>query len=186
MAPPVLRFQLRISQGKSMSGANVSHANHVGELFTGHYGWLCARLAGVLKARECAEDIACESFMQLLASPNLVPIREPRALLTTIAMRLIYQRWRRRGLERDCLQAMAREERDHAPSPETLAAALQILDRLDRRLNRLPAKVKHTFVLSRGSGMTYPQIASQLGISQRSVSQYMDKAETCCLRACLE
>ena len=169
-----------------MSGANVSYATNVGELFTCHYEWLCARLNRLMHSRECAEDIACESFLQLLASPNVVPIREPRALLTTIAKRLIYQRWRRKDLERDCLQALAWEEADHAPSPETLAAALQTLDRLDRLLNRLPTKVKHTFVLSRASGMTYPQIATQLGISRRSVSHYMDKAETCCLRACLE
>jgi len=169
-----------------MSGADVSHRQYLSELFQLHYAWLCDRLRRYLDSRACVEDIASETFLQLLASPNVVPIRQPRALLTTIANRLIYERWRRRDLERHYVDALTREEGDHAPSPESLTAALQLLDRLDRRLNRLPAKVKTSFVLSRGSGMTYPEISQRLGISARSVSDYIDKAETCCLRACLE
>jgi RNA polymerase sigma-70 factor (ECF subfamily) len=169
-----------------MSGADVSHRQYLSELFQLHYVWLCDRLRRHLDSRDCVEDIASETFLQLLASPNVVPIRQPRALLTTIAKRLIYQRWRRRDLEQHYVDALTREEGDHAPSPESLTAALQLLDRLDRRLNRLPPKVKTSFVLSRGSGMTYPEISQRLGISARSVSDYIDKAETCCLRACLE
>ncbi|MFJ3481976.1 sigma-70 family RNA polymerase sigma factor [Pseudomonas sp. NPDC090202] len=163
-----------------MSGAEIS------ELFHRHYRWLCNRLSRHLDSHACAEDIASEAFVQLLASPNVVAIREPRALLTTIAQRLIYQRWRRRDLERDYLDRLALEDDAHAASAEQLAATLQLLDRIDRRLNRLPGKVKATFVLARGDGLTYPQIARTLGISTRSVSDYMDKAETCCRRACLE
>jgi len=169
-----------------MSGVDLSHRQYLSELFQRHYGWLCDRLRRHLDGPESAEDIACETFLQLLAAPNVVPIREPRALLTTIAQRLIYQRWRRRDLERNYLDGLIFEEDAHTPSPENLAATLQTLDRIDRRLNRLPPKVKTTFMLSRSVGLTYPEIATRLGISARSVSDYMEKAETCCLRACLE
>lgn len=169
-----------------MSGVDPSHRQYLSELFKQHYTWLCERLRRHLDGPECAEDIAAETFLQLLAAPNVVPIREPRALLTTIARRLIYQRWRRRGLERDYLSGLIDEEQIYAPSPESLAATLQALDRIDRRLNRLPPKIKTTFMLSRSMGLTYPEIANHLGISSRSVSDYMEKAETCCLRAGLE
>jgi RNA polymerase sigma factor (sigma-70 family) len=169
-----------------MSGAELSHRQYLSELFKDHYHWLCQRLRRHQDCADSAEDIAAETFAQLLASPNVVPIREPRALLTTIARRLSYQRWRRRDLERDYLHGLATEEDNPVLSPEHLTAALQTLDRIDRRLNRLPSKVKNTFVLARGSGMTYPEIAAHLGISRRSVSAYMEKAETCCLRAGLE
>lgn len=168
-----------------MSGPDRIHCEHFRELFASHYHWLCERLRRHLDSHACAEDIASETFLQLLISPNVVPIREPRALLTTIAQRLIYQRRRRRDLERACAADWLADE--HAgPSPETQADTQRTLDRIERRLNRLPPKVKATFVLSRGGGLTYPEIARQLGISRRSVSAYMDKAETCCLRACLE
>jgi RNA polymerase sigma-70 factor (ECF subfamily) len=187
MALPEHRTEQKIhARGSLMSGAELSHRQYLSDLFQQHYSWLCERLCQHLNSRACAEDIASEAFLQLLASPNVVPIREPRALLTTIAKRLVYQRWRRRDLERDYLAGLVQEDNPHVASAESLAATLQLLDLIDRRLNRLPAKVKSTFVLSRADGLTYPEIAAQLGISSRSVSDYMEKAETCCLRACLE
>jgi RNA polymerase sigma factor (sigma-70 family) len=173
-------------QGTLMPAAEITHREHISSLFASHYTWLCERLRRHLDSAACAEDIASETFIQLLASPNVVPIREPRALLTTIAQRLLYQRWRRRDLERSYLDELSVAQDSHNPSPEHLAQAIETLSRIDRRLNRLPAKVKATFLLSRNNGLTYPEIAIELGISQRSVSVYMDQAETCCKRACLE
>ena len=57
---------------------------------------------------------------------------------------------------------------------------------VDGLLDGLPAKVKATFLLSQVNGLTYPEIAMQLGISQRSVSDYMSKAIHRCLKASLE
>jgi RNA polymerase sigma factor (sigma-70 family) len=169
-----------------MPAVDSTHRELVSRLFASHYTWLCERLRRHLDSAACAEDIAAETFTQLLASPNVVPIREPRALLTTIAQRLLYQRWRRRDLERSYFDELSVIDDSHNPSPEHLAQAIETLSRIDRRLNRLPAKVKATFLLSRDNGLTYPQIARELGISQRSVSVYMGQAQTCCQRACLE
>ncbi|HEX8587974.1 sigma-70 family RNA polymerase sigma factor [Pseudomonas sp.] len=169
-----------------MADADVTHRHYLSELFMQHHAWLCLRVRRLLDSTQSAEDIASETFLQLLASPNVVPIRDPRALLTTIAQRLVYEHWRRRDQQRDYLERLSREDAVPGESVESHAATLQALDRLDRRLDRLPAKIKSTFVLSRRGGLTYPEIAAHLGISQRSVSDYMDQAETCCRRACLE
>jgi len=163
-----------------MSGADLSHRNHVGGLFRAHYAWLCARLRRQLGASASVEDIAAETFTQLLESPGLTPIREPRALLTTIAQRLTYQLWRRRDLERQHLEQSQSLDPHQAMSPEDLLQLTQTLDRLERTLERLPGKVRATFLLSRIEGLTYPQIAAELGISQRSVSVYMTRSHALC------
>lgn len=163
-----------------MSGTDVSHRNDVGGLFRAHYPWLCARLRQFLGASSSVEDIAAETFVQLLESPGLTPIREPRALLTTIARRLIYQLWRRRDLERQHLYQLQHLDQPQASSPEELLQLTQALHRLDRTLERLPGKVRATFLLSRIDGLTYPQIAAELGISQRSVSVYMTRSQALC------
>ncbi|WLG49625.1 sigma-70 family RNA polymerase sigma factor [Pseudomonas sp. FP1742] len=163
-----------------MSGADVSHRNDVGGLFRAHYTWLCARLRRYLGASPSVEDIAAETFVQLLASPGLTRIREPRALLSTIARRLIYQLWRRRDLERQHLDQLQPVDSVGGPSPEDLAQFSQTLKRLDRTLDRLPGKVRATFLLSRIDGLTYPQIAAELGISLRSVSVYMTRSQALC------
>lgn len=174
-----------------MSGADTSHSDYVGGLFRSHYDWLCSRLHRHLDSRAHAEDIAADTFVQLLSSPGLsspgvVPIRQPRALLTTIAQRLMYQLWRRRDLERAYLDALDNDETATAPSPEDLAQMLEALQAIDQLLDGLPAKVKATFLLSQLNGLTYPEIAAELGISQRSVSDYMARALNRCLRLCLE
>ena len=159
-----------------MSGADLAHRDHVSQLYRTHYLWLHARLCRYLDSSSYAEDIAADTFAQLLSAPQGQVIREPRALLTTIARRLIFQLWRRRDVERAYLMSVQQQEPLHSPSPETLAQALQALQVIDARLDGLPDKVKETFVLSRVNGLTYPEIAQQLGISRRSVSHYMVRA----------
>lgn len=163
-----------------MSGADVSHRNNVGGLFRAHYPWLCARLRRHLGTQTSVEDIAAETFVHLLESPVLTPIREPRALLTTIARRLVYQLWRRRDLERQHLEHLQQTDLVGGRSPEDLLQLSQTLNSLDRTLDRLPGKVRATFLMSRVDGLTYPQIAAELGISQRSVSVYMTHTHALC------
>ena len=173
-----------------MSGADTTHSDYVGGLFRSHYDWLCSRLRSHLhsssEASASAEDIAADTFVQLLSRPEVLPIRQPRALLTTISQRLVYQLWRRRDLERAYLDALQHDEDAVQPSPQDLAQMLEALEAIDRLLDGLPAKVKATFLLSQVNGLTYPQIAEQLGISQRSVSDYMTRAAQRCLRLSLE
>ena len=164
-----------------MSGAELAHRAHVSQLFRTHYVWLHARLCRYLDSSSYAEDIAADTFAQLLSTPKEITIREPRALLTTIARRLIYQLWRRRDVERAYLMTLRQEQALYAPSPEAMAQVHQDLHMIDVQLDGLPDKVKATFVLSRVHGLTYPQIAQQLGISQRSVSDYMARACSRCL-----
>ncbi|WP_223431829.1 sigma-70 family RNA polymerase sigma factor [Pseudomonas sp. GL-B-26] len=165
-----------------MSGTDLSHRNDVGGLFHAHYLWLCTRLRRHLGASSSVEDIAAETFLQLLEAPGLTPIREPRALLTTIAQRLIYQLWRRRDLERQHLDQLQHLDQPQAISPEERVQMSQALHGLNRTLERLPGKVRATFLLSRVDGLTYPQIAAELGISQRSVSVYMTRTQALCAR----
>jgi len=162
-----------------MSGADLSHRHTVDGLFRAHYRWLCTYLRRHLHDVAGVEDIAAETFTQLLEAPGLSAIREPRALLTTLAQRLLYRRWRRADLERRHLQQI---DADCVPSPEELAQVSQTLNHLDHSLQRLPGKVRSTFLLARVDGLTYPQIAAELGISQRSVSVYMTRSQALCDR----
>ena len=164
-----------------MSGTDIAHRDHVSLLFRTHYLWLHARLCRYPDSSSYAEDIAADTFAQLLSAPQEIAIREPRALLTIIARRLIYQLWRRRDVERAYLMTLQQQEPMLSPSPEALAQHHQALQMIDAQLDGLPEKVKATFVLSRVHGLTYPEIARQLGISRRSVSDYMTRALSRCL-----
>ncbi|WP_437882066.1 sigma-70 family RNA polymerase sigma factor [Pseudomonas sp. LRF_L74] len=165
-----------------MSDVATLHKHAVGLLFRDHYHWLCSRMRRYAQCAASAEDISAETFAQILQATPGTPIREPRALLTTIAKRLLYQLQRRRDLERAYLQTLAQEAEELSLSTEHLAQLVEALERIDRLLERLPAKVKATFLLSMVDGISYAEIATTLGISLSSVKVYMERALQQCYR----
>ena len=142
--------------------------------------WLCAAVGRTLGCPHSAQDIASETFLRVLALPDPTAIREPRALLTTIARRLVYEGWRRQDLERAYLDALAQMPEQVIPSEEEKAIILQTLIELDQLLDGLPRPVKRAFLLAQVDGLTYPQIAAELGISVATVKRHLNKAAMRC------
>lgn len=148
------------------------------DLFAAHHGWLLARLRARLPDTADAQDVAAETFLRLLAGRErgqaaTEELREPRALLTTIAKRLLYTLWHRRELERACLEVMAAQGEALAPSPEERALLLETLEHIAHALEGLPAQAQQAFLLSQIDGRPYHAIADRLGISLSTVRRHM-------------
>ncbi|MDV7212057.1 sigma-70 family RNA polymerase sigma factor [Azotobacter beijerinckii] len=152
-------------------------------LFGEHHGWLLGRLRARLGCAHDAADIASETFTQVVALEDPGAIREPRALLTTIAKRLIYASWRRRDLERAYLEALAQQPEAVQPSAEETVLALEALTAIDQLLDGLSPKARAAFLYSQLEGLTYAEIASRLGVSVTRVHQYVVKGLTTCYLA---
>ena len=60
----------------------------VESIFRNEYRWLLGRLRLKLGCAFTAEDIASETFVQLIALPDPAGLREPRAMLTTPRKRI--------------------------------------------------------------------------------------------------
>lgn len=150
--------------------------------FRQHYAWLAGRM-GVRRAAVSAEDLASEAFAQLLQMPDWQGTREPRALLTTIAQRLLYDIWRRRDLELAYQAWAAAQPEATLPSPEERALVLEALATIDRLLDGLPVKARTAFLYSQLDGLTYPEIAGRLNVSVRMVQKYMTQAMRLCYLA---
>lgn len=156
--------------------------NLLHQLFGDHHGWLLDRLRARLGCPSDAADMASETFVQVVALDDPHSIREPRALLTTIAKRLMYASWRRRDLERAYLDALANEPQQYAPSAEQQALAIEALIEIDRLLEGLSSRARAAFLYSQLDGLTYAEIARELGVSAPRVHQYVVQG----LRACFE
>lgn len=154
-------------------------------LFGDHHGWLLGRLQARLGCRHDAADMAAETFVQIVALPDPQAIREPRALLTTIAKRLIYASWRRRDLERAYLEALALQPEALEPSPEERALAMEMLLAVDALLDGLSPRARAAFFYSQLDGMKYADIAALLGVSTIRVRQYVAKGLKLCCRELL-
>lgn len=155
----------------------------VAALYTNHHGWLQGWLRRKTGCSHQAADLAHDTFLRLLLAARLPEPGTSRAYLTQIAKGLLIDRHRRHLLEQAYLQALAQLPEAHAPSPETSALVIETLVSIDAALASLPAAVRETFLLSRFDGLTYAEIAHQLGIAQATVRKYMLKAALACYAA---
>ncbi|KVH03942.1 MULTISPECIES: sigma-70 family RNA polymerase sigma factor [Burkholderia] len=158
----------------------------VDAIFRNDYPWLLGRLRYKLGCAFTAEDIASETFVQLIAQAGTSSVREPRALLTTIAHRLVYDFWRRRDLERAYLAVLAARPESVAPSEEERALVVETLHAIDRMLAGLSAKARNAFIYSQFHGLTHAEIADRLGVSKRTVRDYLAQALRACYLASLQ
>ena len=110
-------------------------------------------------------------------------VREPRAVLTTVAERGLFESWRRRELERAWLSALADAREHHHPSPEDQEILLEALLAIDQALEGLSSKARQAFLFSQLDGMTYAEIAARLGVSVSMVRKYITSALTHCYLA---
>lgn len=162
----------------------------VTSLYSDHHGWLHDWLRRKMGNAGDAADLAHDTFVRVLARGTPVDeasqpaLRTPRAYLGTVARGLMADFFRRKDVERAYLDALAALPDVHQPSPETRAILLEALVAIDTMLDGLKPHVRQAFLLSQLDGLTYDQIAAELRVTRRTVSNYMCKAiEHCFLLA---
>jgi RNA polymerase sigma-70 factor (ECF subfamily) len=164
-----------------MSSADPSLNRDIHNLYCEHHGWLQGWLGRKLGNASDAADLAHDTFVRLLTRQTRSMGSEPRALLTHIAKGLVIDRWRRQEVERAYLETIAHLPEPQVPCPETRLLILEALYRIEAMLRQLPKKTRQAFLMSQIDGLTYPQIARELGVSLISVKRYMREAFLACL-----
>lgn len=155
-------------------------SNPVEVLYNDHHHWLTGWLRRKLGCPDNAADLAQDTFIRVFSAREAPTLIEPRAFLTTVAKRVLFNFYRRQDLERAYLEALAQMPEHVAPSEEDRAIILQTLLELDQLLDGLPKQVKRAFLLAQLDGLTYAQIGAQLGISIATVKRHLTKAAMRC------
>ncbi|WP_044874267.1 RNA polymerase sigma factor [Pseudomonas sp. LFM046] len=156
-----------------MSAGDSANQHLVGLLYRDHRDWLFGWLRKTVHCPHRAEDFSQDTFLRLLARPDLQPPREPRALLATIARGLLVDQFRRNDLERAYLEELAHAPESLHPSPEEQALVLESLREIDRLLGQLSSKARAAFLYNRLDGLGHAEIAERLGVSTSRVRQYL-------------
>ena len=68
-------------------------------------------------------------------------------------------------------------------SPEQILSGREKLDRIYAAIDELPEKCRQAFLLHRSSGLSYNDIAQELGVSVSSVEKYILEALKHCRQA---
>lgn len=164
-----------------MSASGAASSESFQTLYRHHHGWLYGWLRHKLGSDVEAADIAHDTFLRLMVASVPDAIKEPRAFLTTIANGLVINHWKKRDIERAYLDALAAFPPSSAPSSEQLAIVVDTLCQIDNMLSSLNDKARRAFLLAQLEGLTYQQIATELGVSERMVKKYMADAMFQCL-----
>lgn len=156
----------------------------VSDMYSNNYRWLVNLLNKKLRCSHVAADLAQDTFISILSKDALQPIdkiHNPRAYLTTIAQRILFNFYKRRSLEQAYLEAISHMPDDMILSVEDRLILLETLQQIDAMLDGLQVQIRRAFLLSQLEGLTYAEIALKLKISQRTVKRYMTQAFEQCL-----
>lgn len=157
----------------------------LGLLYAEHNRWLTGWLYRRLGCNSQAADLAQDTFLRILTSQHKtgerLSLERPRAYLATVGQRLVCDYFRRQSLERAYLDMLAAMPEAFALSPEEQWQMRETLFQLDALLDRMKPVVRSVFLLAQIDGLTYLQIARELGIGERTVKRHMASAFEACI-----
>jgi RNA polymerase sigma factor (sigma-70 family) len=135
----------------------------------------------LLRLRNAADvpDILQEVYLRMLRVPNVESIRSPEAYLFTVAQHVVQQHGLRQSatppsIELSEMLNSARAVPDMDPVLDL--DAQQCLERLQAELDRLPPKLRATFLLHRRDGLSLEEIAQRLNTSVPMVKKNLMQA----------
>ena len=145
--------------------------------FQQNYDSLVRFLTFKFTDNEEAQDIAQDAFYKVMKVANAEELQYARAYLFQTASNLALNRIRKQKRQelyrRNSIDMREEEAEGMIASPERVAQARQQLQLVEETLNELPRKCRLAFLMHRSRGMTYQQIAVELGVSVSTVEKYM-------------
>jgi RNA polymerase sigma factor (sigma-70 family) len=132
-----------------------------------------------------AAEVAQSSFERVYARGlTAATITAPRALLFRTAQRLCIDAMRHREVARRWQETEGLLLRAaNAVSAERIATDRQLIEKISRRLEQLPARRRDVFLLFRVYGYSRQEIARRLRISEAAVAKHVVRATLDCANA---
>lgn len=159
--------------------------NRLEQLFDAHAQGLVRFLKRKLNNSEDAEDIAQNAFIRIQRLAEQGELENPKAYLYQTASNLAIDMLRREKLHQNYVRQTISKEQfsdeefssvtDYC-TPERLLSARRELDAIREAMNDLPVKCRQAFLLHRVKGLSYNDIAQEMGVSVSSIEKYILQA----------
>jgi RNA polymerase sigma-70 factor (ECF subfamily) len=146
--------------------------------YSSHSAWLQGFLVRTLRIQPSeADDIVQDTWLRIIRT-SLADISYPRAFLSRVALNLFRDRLRREKVRGAHLRLVFASDRNSI-DPTAMAEQEGELE-LERIILDLPENIRDVFLLSRFRRMTNRDIATQLGISVKTVEWRIGRAIELC------
>jgi RNA polymerase sigma-70 factor (ECF subfamily) len=153
-----------------------AHAELIEKLFREHNDALIRFLTLRLHSSQAAREVAQEAYVRLLSLHEPGAISYLRAFLFRTAANLAVDRQRREDVHSRATALPLFHEFTDGRTPERRVAGVQEIQYLDGLLAELPPKCRQAFILNRFYGVDFAAIAQEMGMSERSVRAYVERA----------
>lgn len=156
---------------------------HIHGLYREHQSWLYGWLCRKMQNQHDAADLTQDAFVKIMLHYSDYYYQEPRALLTTVAKSLMSNHYRRKKIEQAYLNTLLPEQEGVTISLEQQILLIETLSELCEIIDAMPLRQKQVFILSQLHGLSYGNIAKQLGISIATIKRDLTKAMMLCFMA---
>ncbi|MBN2402774.1 MAG: RNA polymerase sigma factor [Spirochaetes bacterium] len=147
----------------------------ISELYDASAGEVYVYIFSFVKSKEISEDILHDAFIRLLrhAGSEKLVNRNLRALLYTTARNLCIDYLRKEKRSRETILDENVKNNKEQPGEDMETRELQ--ERIYSILDSIEPVARSIFVMKKELGLTYAEIASRLGISERTIKRKMQK-----------
>jgi len=147
-------------------------------LYRTYHGALRQFLARYCRNRDEVADIVQETYCRVQRAGNVDQIRNPKAFLFRVASNvwLNERKLLRNELERATPDLEGLEIASDDPGPYRSVMGEQELSLVRAALDELPPTCREAFVMNRFQSMTFPQIATELGLSVSMIEKHVSYA----------
>jgi len=121
-----------------------------------------------------AEDLAQEAGMRLMAAMQRERIEHPRAFLFHAATNLARDQLRRRVVAQAHADSLG--DIEASPGADQIAAVHQEVALVSKAIAELPPRARAVLQLARIEGYSQKEIATQLGITPKTVENHLTRA----------
>lgn len=122
------------------------------------------------------DDLVQEVFIRLQSRRSEEAVEDIDRYVFTVAASVLMRRYRNERQWNQARGAAAEDDHGEPISPERVLLGREQLNAALAVLKALPPRTRQIFVLHRFEDMTYPRIASSLGISKSAVEKHMIRA----------
>ena len=123
---------------------------------------------------ELADDIAQDTFIKIWEKRNEIRNETVKSLLYTIAGNLCKNRFEHQQVVFEFANNF--QQNEFSVSPEFELELKEFNDKLQNAIGKLKEKNRVVFLMNRIDGLTYKQIADNLGLSQKAIEKRMKNA----------
>lgn len=125
-----------------------------------------------------ADDVVQDAYLHILQhGAAAAALEHPRAYLFRITANLVIDQARKNKV-RTVYRSERTAEMEQSSSGRSASEDTMELYCIHAALEELPPQCRKAFLLNRIDGLTYPEIAKELGLSVRTIERYMIKALT--------